>query len=180
VGDFFMTSWSLVSNYYGWSWYRDVPCSFTEYVNAQNYDAIAANQTFHELGWRGYKAEIDAGFPVVLLVDTDGDGRTDHFVTGVGYDSTAKEYGIYDTWDNTIHWYAWRAMQPDDDWGIYGITLFRIGKWHVEDIATDIEVITKAPEVPTTTEWGLVVLAALLVASAVFVYLRRKKVMVSR
>lgn len=56
--------------------------------------------------------------------------------------------------------------------------------WHVEDIATDIEVITtdEPPEgaIPTTTEWGMIVLAALLVASAVFVYLRRKKVMVSR
>jgi hypothetical protein len=33
--------------------------------------------------------------------------------------------------------------------------------------------------IPTITEWGLIILVALLLASAVFVFLRRKKVMVS-
>lgn len=53
--------------------------------------------------------------------------------------------------------------------------------WHVEDVAIDIEVHSIDPPdmIPSMTSWGLIILAALLVASAVFVYLRRKKVMVS-
>ena len=53
---------------------------------------------------------------------------------------------------------------------------------HVEDIATDIWVIYQDPPgygIPTMTEWGLVILVVLLLASAVFIFPRRKKVMVS-
>lgn len=53
---------------------------------------------------------------------------------------------------------------------------------HVEDIATDIWVIYQDPPgygIPTMIEWGLVILVVLLLASAVFIFLRRKKVMVS-
>lgn len=50
--------------------------------------------------------------------------------------------------------------------------------WHVEDVAIDIMVSFKNPpeaEVPTTTQWGIIVLVALIVGSAVFVMLRRRK-----
>jgi hypothetical protein len=53
---------------------------------------------------------------------------------------------------------------------------------HVEDIATDIWVVSQDPpgySIPTMTEWGLVILAVLLLASALFIYLRRKRIMVS-
>jgi len=51
------------------------------------------------------------------------------------------------------------------------------GWWHVEDKATDIFLTTKKP-VPTMTQWGLIVLVVLLIASAVFVALKRRKVAV--
>jgi hypothetical protein len=51
--------------------------------------------------------------------------------------------------------------------------------WHVEDVAIDIEVLSiPDPTVPTMTQWGLIILVLLLIASAVFVGLKRRKVAV--
>jgi hypothetical protein len=51
------------------------------------------------------------------------------------------------------------------------------GWWHVEDIGTDIMVHTVGqPPVPTMTEWGVIILVALILASGAFIILRRKKV----
>jgi hypothetical protein len=48
--------------------------------------------------------------------------------------------------------------------------------WHVEDVAIDIEVLSiPDPTVPTMTQWGLIVLVLLLIASAVFIGLKRRK-----
>jgi hypothetical protein len=49
--------------------------------------------------------EIDAGRPVFLTVDSDGNGGTDHWMVGVGYDLAMNEWAGYNTWDNTLHWY---------------------------------------------------------------------------
>jgi len=126
VGDFMRTSWSAAGNYYGWSWFDDVPPSFVNYVNlvAPGASPVAANYEFSSFSWSYYKAEINSGRPLVLLVDTDGDGGTDHFICAIGYDDVAMEYAVYDTWDTQIHWFAWRTIAYGVPWGIYGVTTF--------------------------------------------------------
>ncbi len=126
VADFMRTSWSSMNNYYGWSWFSDMPAAYNNYVNHINsaYSPIATNKSFSSFSWAQYKAEIDAGRPTVFLVDTDGDGSTDHFVTGIGYDDATFQYAIHDTWDNGIHWFLWRSI-GQGAWGIYGVTTFR-------------------------------------------------------
>jgi hypothetical protein len=51
--------------------------------------------------------------------------------------------------------------------------------WHVEDVGTDIWVETlevfPCPGTPTMTQWGIIILVGLIVASGVFVMLRRRK-----
>jgi hypothetical protein len=48
--------------------------------------------------------------------------------------------------------------------------------WHVEDVATDILVRSDPyPQTPTMTQWGMIVLVALIVASAVYILLRRRR-----
>jgi len=162
VGDFFKTSWSLVSNYYGWSWFSDVPASFTGYVNlvAPQYNPVTVNRSFSEFNWATYMAEIDAGRPMVLLVDTDGNGVTDHFVTAIGYDNTTMEYGILNTWDTNKHWYLWRGIEAGVSWGIYGITTFGL---------------SGAP-IPSLSQWGLIGLMLVLLTIATWVFIRRRKV----
>ena len=159
VGDFFETSWSSRNNYYGWSWFSDAHSSFTGYVHwaEPQYSSSAENKYFSQFSWASYKAEIDAGRPVVLLVDTNGDGETDHFVTGIGYDDNNTTYGVYNTWDTNTHWYTWRGVEAGNTWGIYGVTLFKIGA-----------------AAPTLTQWGVLVLGGLLII-ALIITIRRKR-----
>ncbi|MBN1422336.1 MAG: hypothetical protein JXP34_26410 [Planctomycetes bacterium] len=128
LADFMGTSRSAKGLRYGASRYWDIPGAFVEYVNlvASAYRPRARNVRFSETAWDAYTAEIDAGRPVVLVVDIDGDGDTDHAVTGVGYDDVAMEYAVHDTWDTGVHWYAWREVASGDPWGVFGLTLFEV------------------------------------------------------
>lgn len=131
VADFMHTSRSANGNYYGWSWFDDVGPAFVQYAAMVDPNILpqVSNYYYSPSSWQTYKDEINANRPVVFLVDTDGDGNTDHFVTGIGYDETTMEYGIYDTWDNAIHWYDWRSMGWDITWGIFGFTVFHNIVW---------------------------------------------------
>jgi hypothetical protein len=58
---------------------------------------------------------------MVFLVDSDGDGATDHFVTIVGYAETpAQQYGCLDTWDpaGTIRWCSFLPLAAGRPWGV--------------------------------------------------------------
>jgi len=49
--------------------------------------------------------------------------------------------------------------------------------WHVIDVATDILVQSiPDPTVPTLTQWGVIILVALIIASAIFIMIRRRRV----
>jgi len=129
LADFMETSWSSRGNWYGWSWSNDIANSFNDYIPFIN--IVYQYQTGYKWygnsdSWTFYKNEIDNNRPVVLLVDSNGDGYTDHFVTGIGYNNTSNTYAIYDTWDRNIHWFSWHAMTNGNPWGIYGYTYFRL------------------------------------------------------
>ncbi|MBN1796579.1 MAG: hypothetical protein JW804_07895 [Sedimentisphaerales bacterium] len=127
IADYMDTSKSTRSNYYGWSWSSDVCPAFTGYVNQQNSSHSPACTEYQwstgALTWAVLTNEIDNNRPMVFLVDSDGDGSTDHFVTVVGYDdSTPKKYGCLDTWApaGTIRWEQFRGMSSSYSWGIWG------------------------------------------------------------
>lgn len=129
IADFMKTSWSSRGNYYGWSYSSDVDNAFTDYVNFQNKTYITSTSYVWyntPSSWNTYMNEIDNNRPVVLLVDTNGDGLTDHFVPGIGYDDATNQYACYNTWDNGIHWYTYREMSDSYTWGVYGFNLFQI------------------------------------------------------
>jgi len=129
LADFMDTSKSTRENYYGWSWFNDVDDSLSDYVNSinQNYDVFSYNLVWGELTWEKFCKEIDENRPVVMLVDTNGDGKTDHFITAIGYDDS-NNYACYNTWDKNIHWYDFSKISRGNPWGIYGATFFSIGK----------------------------------------------------
>jgi hypothetical protein len=135
IADFMRTSQSARDNYYGWSWFSDVTPAFTGYfqtVAPAGYRLL--NRRLYmsngSLNWNEYRAEIDAGRPVVLLVDTDGDGYTDHFITAIGYDPAGQLYAAHNTWDTSIHWYPFAAMGGGRTWSIYGAVTFAITEPH--------------------------------------------------
>ncbi len=130
IADFMNTSWSSRYNYYGWSWFGDVGPSWVQYVSWKRpeYVATSKDHIFNAGAWNAYKEQIDQGKPVVLLVDSDGDGVSDHFVTGIGYDEVDSTYGVHDTWDVSTHWYPWIRMTAGIPWGVLGFTSFDISR----------------------------------------------------
>jgi len=139
VADYMYTSQSARNNYYGWSWFSHVPRSFTLYVDQINpdYAPVAQNIYFSQFSWEDYKVEIDNNCPVVFLVDTNGDGSTDHFVTGIGYDDATNQYCVHDTWNTSQHWYTWRQIAIGASWGIYGVTTFHFENFTCGDANGD-------------------------------------------
>lgn len=135
LADFMLTSRSTRGNQYGWSYFSDVRPTFLNYVQYINshydraYHASSTNYYYSSSLWSQYVAEIEAGRPVVFLVDSSGDGWTDHFVTGTGYGYSQGQpvYRLNHTWDrDTEYWAYFRPMQSGQYWGIYGMTTFRI------------------------------------------------------
>ncbi len=125
LGDFMHTSWSSDYNRYGWSYFDKVDDAMIEYTGFiyPDYQPVTQEIYFWDFSWEQFKAEIDSGRPIVLLVDTDGNGDTDHFVTAIGYDDSKMEYACLNTWDYDIHWFDFVEIQPGASWGIYGFTL---------------------------------------------------------
>jgi len=130
IADFMKTSMSICGNYWGWSWSSDIGSAFVDYIYFRNPNYITNTEYeyFSSSSWDEYKMEIDNNKPVIILVDTDGDDLTDHFVVGIGYDNSTQEFGCYDTWDNNIHWYSWRGMGSGISYGVYGFNKFSIEK----------------------------------------------------
>ncbi len=136
LGDFMRTSWYTANNYYGWSWQSDIENALEDYTTFINttygtaYAASSHDESWGSFTWNKLLAEIDADRPLILLVDTDGDGTTDHFVTCIGYRDTAgfQEYACLDTWapPGNIRWERFRGISAGSTWGIAYATYFTI------------------------------------------------------
>lgn len=134
VADFMLTSQSARGNEYGWSYLSDCERAMTDYVDwLGRPDYLATTRRYYmyytpQLTWDVFRAEIDAGRPMVFLVDSypsNGDGWTDHFVTAVGYDDDTHTYGFYDTYDHSVHWRTFASMAYGQPWGIYSGIAFQ-------------------------------------------------------
>ena len=134
IADFMKTSWSSEGNYYGWSWSNDIGPGFTEYVGLANPDYAPASATYYmgsSLTFALVQAQIDSGKPMVFLVDSNGDGSTDHFVTIIGYRDISgyPEYACWDTWSATqVRWQRFRAMSSSYSWGVWGGFCFGLSR----------------------------------------------------
>lgn len=133
LADFMHTSFSSFDNFYGWSWFSDIPVAYKGYlatVNPGNFVVTTKNVYLADgtLTWDTYKNEIASGRPVLLLVDSNRDGQTDHFIPAFGYDTVnnVNMYEAYNTWDISPHWYVWEGMNTARAYGVYGGTLLDI------------------------------------------------------
>jgi hypothetical protein len=130
VADFMKTSQSYHSNYAWQSRFEHVDEALAGYVGlvTPDYEVFVENLYWGDLTWESFCSEIDANQPMVLLVDTDADGESDHFITAIGYgeQSGTPMYACLDTWDTEIHWYEFAPMGFGQLWGIYGGTTCRL------------------------------------------------------
>ena len=125
IADWFKTSVNLP---YGWSYQSDAPAAFTGYFGYRGYTA-SSGWTFYDASssWSSFTNQINKGAPVMFLVDSTGDGGTDHFVPVFGYDDRGAGglwYACYDTWSEgeTVRWKQFRAMSSSYSWGVGCIT----------------------------------------------------------
>ena len=134
LADFMKTSQSHWSNKYGWTWDTHIGPGLLGYffmVRPAGYTANSEKILYQGDGsalWSRFKAEIDAGRPMVMLLDTDGNGKTDLFVTAVGYDESGgtKMYAVYNTNDTNLHWYAFAPVAVGTNNGVFEINTFII------------------------------------------------------
>lgn len=134
LADFLRTSWSSANNIYGWTKLEDTAdglVAYTDYINrtrGMQYAAAAYNEFWGNFTWSEFVNQIDAGRPLLLVVDTEGDNVSDHYVTAIGYRTNHgyAEYASYDTWSTSIRWEPFRGMHDGETWGIYGATFFNI------------------------------------------------------
>ena len=142
VADYMHTSWSRDGNFYGWSWSDKIAPAFTSYVTLKN-PSYQPQCTQYYMGstltWSVLTNEIGHNRPMVFLVDSDGNGSTDHFVTIVAYtDSPTQQYGCLDTWGTCtqIRWCQFRPMSSSYAWGVWGGWSFTINNPQTTAILT--------------------------------------------
>jgi len=132
VADFMGTSRSSANNYYGWSWSSGVVPSFTGYVALRSSHYIPSSSVYYfgsTLTFSVVRQEIDAGRPMVFLVDSDGNGDTDHFIPVIGYNAGPPQtYIYYNTWDLQAHESEFRGMSNTYPWGVWSGWSFRLAK----------------------------------------------------
>jgi hypothetical protein len=122
IADFFHTSVDPLG--FGWSYESYAPTAFTGYAAYRGYHFASYDQYFYSgFSWGTLTMQINAGLPMMFLVDTSGSGTTDHFVPVVGYDDRGAGglwYGIYTTWSEaeTVEWEPFRGIAPGNAWGI--------------------------------------------------------------
>jgi hypothetical protein len=127
IADWFRTSVDPLG--YGSSYLSYAPDAFTGYTHYRGYTFSAWNETFGtEFKWSDLTSEIKAGRPLMFLVDSNGDGQTDHFVPVFGYDDRGTGglwYGLYTTWSESevTVWEQFRGMSSGYDWGVGYATL---------------------------------------------------------
>ena len=102
--------------------------AFSDYVDLVHSAYAPVTYDYYmgsSLTWTVVKQQINAGHPMVFLVDSSGDGYTDHFVPVIGYDeSGGPMYAFWDTWDTNVQWAQFRPMSSSYLWGVYCGTSF--------------------------------------------------------
>jgi len=128
IADWMHTSWSAEHKYYGSSVFGRTDDAMDAYADWVGYPgAISKNESWGEFTWGDFMSEMEAGRPMVFLVDSDGDAISDHAVTAIGYDTVHHEYACYNTWDTSVHWYEFAEVASGRSWGIDGATFFNPG-----------------------------------------------------
>ena len=128
LADWAQSSWSSRGLKYGWSYMSTHPGAMMAYAwMAGQYLSNGYERQYYAGLWDELRSAIDAGRPVELLVDSNADGRSDHFVVAIGYDSSLGEerYACYNTWDHEVHWFEFAPLGAGQPWGVYGAVFFQ-------------------------------------------------------
>ena len=155
IADFMDTSRSADGLTYGSSWTNDVGPAFKAYVAGRIPGATVTYSDLRmgsSLTWNVLTGEIDAGRPMVFLVDSSGDGQIDHAVAAIGYrlNGGTEEYACWDTWYSTIRWSAFRPVSSAYTFGVWGATALSVSAASPSPQSTTSSTPASGPS-PTTS-----------------------------
>jgi len=85
--------------------------------------ATVTNEIWGVFTWQVYINEINHNRPVMLGVDSNGDGMGDHAIVGIGYNMVTHQYAAYNTWDQQVHWYTFEGTTTGEIFGIFDAVL---------------------------------------------------------
>ncbi len=160
LADFLHTSWSAEGLRYGWSRSSKIIPALRNYTAYRNNDYEVEYGGYYmfnnSLNWNVLTTEIDSNRPMIFLVDTSGDGHTDHFVTVVGYRTEPRpQYACLNTWDSAVHWYDFEEISVNTPWGIWGAWSYKPASENmtgsIEEFPEDTEMPIETPAQPQTT-----------------------------
>ena len=130
IADYMLTSRSTIGNIWGWSKGIDIKPAWENYIAnfADEYVGSCTQYYYDSSTWDTLVSNIDRNKPMMLLVDTNSDGLTDHFIMANGYkiESDKMYYGCYNTWDVIQHWYEFKQMASGVSWGVARCYTFSI------------------------------------------------------
>ena len=107
----------------GWTYVDKIDNALRDYPAYMGYNF---NSAYMGTTWENFTYEINVGNPVLLNVDSSGDGSVDHSMTGIGYEDRGLDglwYASYNTWheSETIDWYQFRPRSSDYKFGLYSM-----------------------------------------------------------
>lgn len=122
IADYLMSSRQDIGLSNGSTGFGVASAGFHNYASSRGYDNFETSMKFFDqVTFADMKAEIDAGRPIILDVDSSGNASNDHSVVVFGYDEGKQQLLIHDGWG------AEGVLRPIDFTGLkdghaFGIT----------------------------------------------------------
>jgi hypothetical protein len=129
LADRCLTSRSLYGNYYGQTKNMDLKPGIEDFVRSGGrYVATAATYPFAQVDWATVRNEILSHRPMVFLVDADGDGLEDLFVTVIGFytENDINYFGCFNTMDGDLHWHEYRRAESGVPGGVLSVHIVAV------------------------------------------------------
>ena len=129
LADHCLTSRSLFGNYYGQTRGIDLEPGIEEFGRAgDRYITTVATYPFAQVEWTTIRNEVLSKRPIVFLVDADGDGLEDLFVTvtGIYTEDDINYFGCFNTLDGDLHWYEYRPAGSGVPWGVASVHIVAV------------------------------------------------------
>ena len=123
IADFARTSVDPLE--FGYSYVSTTGSASVAYANYRGYNFTYTNN-FYSTTWSTLVSEVNAGKPVLFIVDANADGIFDHAVPAIGYDTNYNGDGDYYECYTTAGegfapvWYKFQYETAGQPYGVYG------------------------------------------------------------
>lgn len=125
LADFLHTSENPLG--YGSTYLSNMAPGIEAYAAMRGAPVVAWSEDATASTWTEITQQILGDHPMIFLVDTNGDGITDHFVPVFGFATRpdgSDWFAAYTTWheNESVDWFQFKPMAAGNDWGVGYVT----------------------------------------------------------